>query len=227
MTRLELRGQTMARGYVAEPCLVICLFLALLTGAQARDAKAADSGNNQALELVRVGNGRLPDGHDFALRVYATTDGTRGTISFSQFTSLQDAQQLIREWLKLAQSVTTREHNKGKGGRIISDRMEATRVEPKSGKKEYLIIRRDNLNCYFIQSLSPRVAKQVEDMIEHPPAKGLSFPKRLSVPTATVVSRWLSWRNISITLIDLDFGEEKAQLKNYRHMVSWFTIAPL
>jgi hypothetical protein len=124
------------------------------------------SSTGQTLEIVTIGEIMLSSGHHGAFRIYQAPDGDKGQVDYSQFSSAQEAEQQLAEWLKLAQKVTSRESNKG--GKI-SDRIVAQRELKKSGKKEkeFLIIRRDGVNCYLIQALSLRMAMDVEGMIEH------------------------------------------------------------
>jgi hypothetical protein len=50
---------------------------------------------------------------------------------------------------------------------LISDRILALADLPKADKKEFVIIRRDGLICYVIESTSLQVAMQIEGLIEH------------------------------------------------------------
>jgi hypothetical protein len=102
-----------------------------------------------------------------ALRIYEAPDGNRGEVGYVEFDSLQAAPQQIEEWFKATRSVTSREQNQIKGRPMISDRILAAGDLPKSDKKEFVIIRRDGLKCYLIESVSLQVATQIEDLIEH------------------------------------------------------------
>jgi hypothetical protein len=119
------------------------------------------------LELVTIGHGKTQSSHTTAFRIYAAPDGTKGQATYAEFDSLQAAQQQIEDWIKPTRRVTSREQNQRKGGQLIDDRILAVAVLPKSGKKEFVIIRRDGLKCYVIESVSLQVAMQVEGLVEH------------------------------------------------------------
>lgn len=158
---------------LAEFLLFISLLLPsfLLGEAQANAPKHSGKGaptvetDVHHLQLDRVGGGKLSNGHPFDFRSYVRSDGTNGIIIMAHFSSPQDAQRQITDWLNRAQRVTKREHDIKKGQQSISDRIEGLMPDPKSGKLDFIIIRRDDLNCYLIQSLSSEVAMQVEDLI--------------------------------------------------------------
>jgi hypothetical protein len=158
--------------FVVTFLCILFLFPVQLAAAQAQGqqesgAKREDNIARQDLKLTAIGDGTLSSGHQMAFRVYEAPDGTKSQVVYAQFASLSEAQQLIEEWLKLTTKVTSREHNKNSGGQLISDRIVALGKVPTSRKEESVIIRRDGLNCYLIESLSLQVAMQVEGMIEH------------------------------------------------------------
>ncbi len=119
------------------------------------------------LKLVTIGNGKTKSGHRTAFRIYEAPDGNKGQLVYTEFDSPKAAQQQIEEWIKTTRTVTSREQNQSKGGQLISDRILAVGDLPKSDKKEFVIIRRDDLKCYLIESVSLQVAMQVERLIEH------------------------------------------------------------
>lgn|SRR5262249_51147253 len=160
-----------SRFVVALSWLVCVLFLPLIVvqGQTSQTLEVKSDGNvpGHDLKLVTIGHGTLSSGHLMAFRIYAATDGTKGQVIYAQFASLQEAQQQIEGWLKLTSKITSRDHDKGKGTQEISDRIVAQGREANSNKKKFLIIRRDGLNCYLIDSASLQVATQVEDLIKH------------------------------------------------------------
>ncbi|HEY6339045.1 MAG TPA: hypothetical protein VIW68_11190 [Candidatus Sulfotelmatobacter sp.] len=119
------------------------------------------------LEVVRIGHIKTKSGHATAFRIYRAPDGTNGRVHYTEFDSPEAAELQIEEWVKATRTVTSREHNQSKGGELISDRILAVADLPKSDSKEFVIIRRDDLKCYFIESVSLQVALQVEGLIEH------------------------------------------------------------
>jgi hypothetical protein len=125
----------------------------------------SDKSRNQDLELTTTGQVRLSAGRRGMLRIYTASDGAQGSVIFGRFTSPDDADQQIKEWLKLADRVTSTESKKDSQGRLIGQRNVAAVRDEKSGKDSFLIITRNNLECYLIRSLSMHVALQVEDML--------------------------------------------------------------
>src|ERR1035438_3049391 len=119
------------------------------------------------LDLVTIGHRQTKSGHITAFRIYEAPDGTKGQLSYTEFDSLLVAQQQVEEWVKVTRTVTRREQNRSKGGQLISDRILAVADLPKSDKKEFVIMRRDDLKCYLIESVSLQVATQIEGLIEH------------------------------------------------------------
>jgi hypothetical protein len=144
-------------------------FLALTCMLTARFASAQDAAQVNARDLEVVGMGHIKTkGSPVTLfRVFETHDGIRGRLYLTKADSLESAELQIEQWLKAARTVTSREHNQTKGGQLISDRILAVADLPKPDNKEFMIIRRDDLECYLIESMSLQVAMQIESLIEH------------------------------------------------------------
>jgi len=123
--------------------------------------------NETDLEVVKTGHFRTKSGHAIPFRVLKAPNGTEAQILYTRFNSLEAAELQIEEWVKATRTVTSREHNQTKGDQLISDRTLGVADVPKSDKKEFVIIRRDYLNCYLIESVSLQVALRVEDLLEH------------------------------------------------------------
>jgi hypothetical protein len=119
------------------------------------------------LSLVTIGNGKTRSGVPTGFRVYEAPDGRRGQVLYVEFKLVQDAQLQVEEWVSATPSITSREHDQIKDRIKISDRILAVADLPKSGKKEFVIIRRDDLNYYLIDSESSQVATKIEDLIRH------------------------------------------------------------
>jgi hypothetical protein len=141
------------------------LLTAQVNGFENCGAKAEGNLVSHALKLDTIGDLKLPGGHHGAFRIYEAADGTTARIAYVRLPSLKDATQLIQEWLKLATKVESREHDTKRGQLLINDRIVARRKVVKSSKGESMLIRRDALNCYLIESPSMQVALQVEDTI--------------------------------------------------------------
>jgi hypothetical protein len=158
---------------------VLIYYFAQFTDAQAKPAErpatpSRDATNSEGdLKMTIIGNGKLRNGHDMAVRIYEAPDGSKGEVTYTTLPSVEDAQKQIDEWVTLADKVTSREHDQKRGATLIGDRILGSReLIPKDPTKtpkatEFLIIRRDGANCYFIESLSPTTAMKVEDLIQH------------------------------------------------------------
>jgi len=123
--------------------------------------------NPTDLEVVKTGHIKSKSGQLTIFRIYKAPDGTEGQVHYTQFDSLDAAEQEIEKWVKATGTVTSRERNANKGGQLISDRILEVTHLPKSDKKEFVIIRRDDLKCYFVESVSLQVALQIESSIGH------------------------------------------------------------
>jgi flagellar motor protein MotB len=124
----------------------------------------------QTLTLKTMGNVGSAHGHYLPFRVYSASDGTTGRLVMATYDSLEDAQKKIVEWTKTADEVTCREqpHQK-EGDQRTSERIFAQAISTKDSKtKIFIIIRRDGLNCYLIESSSAQVAGQIEGLIKQP-----------------------------------------------------------
>jgi hypothetical protein len=117
--------------------------------------------------IVTIGNGRTRSGVPTGFRVYQASDGSKGQVTYVKFKLERDAQLQIEEWVSATPSVTTREHDQIRGRIKISDRVLGVANLGKSDKKEFVIIRRDELKCYLIESESAPVASKIEDLIRH------------------------------------------------------------
>jgi hypothetical protein len=123
--------------------------------------------NSTDLEIVRMGHIKTKGGPLTLFRLYKAPDGTEGQVHFTEFDSLEAAELQIEKWAIATRTVTSREHNQTKGAQLISDRILAVADLPKSDNKEFVIIRRVDLKCYLIESVSFQVALQVEGLFEH------------------------------------------------------------
>lgn len=120
------------------------------------------------LKLVQIGNGKTKSGVKTGFRVYEAPNGNQGRVVYVKFDSFQAAQQQIENWAKLPSvSFTSREHDQYRYGVVVSDRILAVGKLPGSHKKEFLIIRRDDLRCFLIESASLQVVGQIEDLIQY------------------------------------------------------------
>jgi len=117
------------------------------------------------LKILQIGDGKNKSGIKILFKVYEAPDGNKGRSTYIKFDSLEGAQQQVEDWAKLPSSITSREHKTYRYGYLVSDRMTAIGELPDSHKKEFMIIRRDGLECYLIESESSQVATKIEDLI--------------------------------------------------------------
>jgi hypothetical protein len=120
------------------------------------------------LKLVRLGEGKTKSGIRTTVNFYEAPGGNQGRSIYAAFDSLQAAEQQIEDWGKLPlKGVTSREHDVYRYGVVVSDRILAVGESPDSHKKLFLIIRRDGVRCYLIESVSLQIATQIEDLIQY------------------------------------------------------------
>jgi hypothetical protein len=145
----------------------LCMFcLALVQFFLARSV-ADDAA--QKLILLGIGNGKTSLGHDMSFRLYKSSDGTTGRVELARCGSLQAAQRQIEEWMKLATAIKGREHYDDETSHGFNDRILAEwKSSADQGATLVIIIRRDKLSCYHIESPSLEVAKQIEKLIDLP-----------------------------------------------------------
>lgn len=158
---------------VKSRCSCAALFLSCfaLTQIAIAQGTAHQDATPQNLKLLSIGNGRTAHGYDMAFRTYSDSEGTPGTVTYASFDSRQAAQQQIDDWIKVADVITSREQRQNESGSGFSDRIEArTHLNTNVNAKVYVIIRRDGMNCYLIQSSSMRVAGQIEALIGKSPS---------------------------------------------------------
>ncbi len=153
----------------------LCLFCLGLVQFVLSQAVAGDAA--QKLVLLGVGDGKTTLGHDASFHLYKASDGTTGRVDFLTLNSLQAAQEQIEAWTKLATALKSREHYDDESGHAFNDRILAEWKSSKDpGATQVIIIRRDRLRCYYIESPSMQVAKQIEQLIDAAPDKVSSRP---------------------------------------------------
>jgi hypothetical protein len=116
--------------------------------------------------MTAIGDGYM-FGQRAAFRTYVTQDHTEALVWYATFRTEQEAKNAIKQSLK-QHKVTCREHVKDLNRRVIGDRIGAA---PKQQMKAFMVIQKQGLNCWIIQSVSPTVAMQVAGLIEPPGAK--------------------------------------------------------
>ncbi len=147
--------------------LFVGLFAGPSSATQNQDVSGQE-GKQKAttLELKTTGQVVTSTGRRGIFRVYTSPDGTTGVVEYARFGSSSEAKRQIKDWRKLAQETKSEKLEKDDLGKVIGNRITATRKDPETGRQEFLIIKRNGLICYLIKSVSPKVAEQVEGMID-------------------------------------------------------------
>lgn len=121
----------------------------------------------QTLTMTRIGDGWM-FGRRAAFRTYESSNHTEALVWYCAFGSEDEARHAVRQSLK-AHKVTGRELIRNPNGRVIGYRIIAA---PKQRNKAFMIVQRQGLNCWFIQSVSMNVAMRLDTLIEPPPKNG-------------------------------------------------------
>jgi len=142
---------------------VVSLYPPPLTVSQntpAKDSGSTSDRPGETLKRIVTGHGEL-SGSLMIFRVYEAADGTTGRITYVKFPTLKEAKRQIDNWLKLSAKAISRDYDIKRGNIFISDRILA-----QGDDKEFLIIRRNGLICYFVHSPSLQTAMRIEDTID-------------------------------------------------------------
>jgi hypothetical protein len=130
----------------------------------AQTERSSNSPNdNHSLKMTAIGDGYMFGRHS-AFRTYETPDQTEALVWYGAFLTEEEAKRAIKQSLK-GHNVTRREHVVALNGRVIGDRIVAA---PKKQKKAFMVIQRQGLNYWIIQSVSAVVAIQVAGLIDPP-----------------------------------------------------------
>lgn len=132
--------------------------------AQAKLSTNGSPNGDQSLMLTKIGEGYM-FGRHAAFRTYETSDHTEALVWYGEFRSEEESK-LATELSLKEHRITGAEHIKDLNGRVIGGRIVAA---PKEEKKAFMVIRKNGLNYWIIQSISLAVAMQVDALIEPPP----------------------------------------------------------
>jgi hypothetical protein len=147
------------------PLLLVTLCDAPLSFAQAKPSTTSPN-EDRSLTVTTIGNGDM-FGHRAAFRTYETQNHTEALVWYTTFRTEQEAKHAIKKSIR-EYKITGKKHIKELSGRAIGDRITGT---PRGQDKAFMIIRRQGLNCWIIQSISLEVAMQVDGLIDPPLAK--------------------------------------------------------
>jgi hypothetical protein len=153
---------------VKQVVIILLLFATLpdltLLFAQAKLSTNSPPNGDQSLKMTKLGEGYM-FGRHAAFRTYETPDQTEALVWYGEFRSEEESKLATELWLKELR-ITGTEHVKDLNGRVMGDRIVAA---PKDEKKAFMVIRKNGLKYWIIQSISLAVAMQVDALIETPP----------------------------------------------------------
>lgn len=119
---------------------------------------------DQSLKMTKIGEGYM-FGRHAAFRTYETSDHTEALVWYGEFRSEEESK-LATELSLKDHRITGAEQIKDLNGRVIGGRVVAA---PKEEKKAFMVIRKNGLNYWIIQSISLAVAMQLDALIQPPP----------------------------------------------------------
>ena len=150
------------------PALTLVLFVALcdapLFFAQTKPSTNRPPNGAQILEMTAIGNGEQ-FGRAAAFRTYETPDRTEALVWYGTFQSEQEAKHAIKQCLK-EHKITGKEKVKDLNGEVIGARIVAA---PEQDQKAFMVIQKQGLNYWIVQSISVAVAVQAAGLIDPPP----------------------------------------------------------
>jgi hypothetical protein len=153
---------------VKQIVITLLLFATLpeltLLFAQAKLSTNNPPNSDKSLKTTKIGDGYM-FGRHAAFRTYETTDHIEALVWYGEFRSEEESKLAIELSLK-EHRITGTEDVKDPDGRVIGDRIVAA---PKEEKKAFMVIRKNGLNYWIIQSISLAVAMQVDALIQTPP----------------------------------------------------------
>jgi hypothetical protein len=104
-------------------------------------------------------------GRHAAFRTYETPDHAEALVWYGEFRSEEESK-LATELSLKEHGITGTEHVRDLNGHVIGDRIVAA---PKEEKKAFMVIRKNGLNYWIIQSISLAVAMQVDELVKPSP----------------------------------------------------------
>ena len=114
------------------------------------------------LKSVWAGNGRASDGTFLELNSYATSDGTRLSISRATFSSPSAAQKELNLWGKQATKIIERGVTKNSSGQAVGLRLRGKFPPPKPHEENNGILWTEGKEFFWVSSPSLELALQME-----------------------------------------------------------------
>jgi hypothetical protein len=163
---------------VKQVVITLLLFAAVpdltLLFAQAKLPTNGPPNGDQSLKMTTIGEG-YKFGRHAAFRTYETSDHTEALVWYGEFRSEEESKLAIELSLE-EHKITGTEHIKDLNGNVIGDRIVAA---PKQEKKAFMVIRKQGLNYWIIQSISLAVAMRVDELIR--PSRSLAARAEISL----------------------------------------------
>ena len=116
------------------------------------------------LVVTRICNG-LMLGRGASCRVYEASDGTQSVVWSGTFASDEQAKTAIKQWIQPIK-VTRKDQAKDRNGKVIGERIVGSGWNHKTDDTSYVVIRRDILNYWRIESKSLPDAMQLDASID-------------------------------------------------------------
>jgi hypothetical protein len=153
------------------PLLMFLSLFPVLSSAQGDEPRqSATRQGDRDLVVTRMCNG-LMLGRRASCRVYEASDGTQSIVWFGTFTSEERAKTAITQWIQPLK-VTHKDQAKDYKGDVIGEHIVGSGQNPKTGETSYVVIRRDILNYWRIESKSLSDAMQLDASIHTPTPVG-------------------------------------------------------
>lgn len=150
---------------------MVLLMTSSLSNAQASANKAAQNTPIATvtgdLTLITVGNETMSSGRRGGFRIYKASDGTKAQVSYARFETVQDANRQTQLWLKVAGKTLFETDRQDSRGELTETRTITQGRDEESGRRSFMIIKRNGTNCYFVRSHSLAIAMQAEGLIQN------------------------------------------------------------
>lgn len=149
--------------YLIPLLLFVSLFPVSSASAQGNKPNLSATSGKRDLVLKTTGDGRIL-GRRASFRIYEAPDGSQSVVWYGTFASDEQAESAIKQWIQ-PYKVTRKDQAKDHNGDVIGERIVGSMKNHKTGGMEYLLVRRDTLNYWRIQSKSLTDAMQLDASI--------------------------------------------------------------
>ena len=145
--------------------LMLLSLLSALSRAQGHESKlpASRAGERELVVKTRCNGYML--GRMASCRVYEAPDGTQSFVWSGSFVSDEQAKSAIKQWIQPIK-VNRKDQAKDNNGNLIGERIIGSGQNHQTGETAYVVIRRDSLNYWRIESKSLPDAMQVDASIK-------------------------------------------------------------